>query len=137
MRIFCQADLVRPSATQFATNYITINNILNKKAELRQLFTSEEWYNSRFSESEEGKIIESRVLDHRFWDAMERVQSINEPLCSILRIVDTEVVPTMPILYDMFHIMKEKISKLKGKKWLLKIINHKWDVTLSRPLHQA
>ncbi|KAM1048527.1 hypothetical protein ACFX2C_027730 [Malus domestica] len=47
------------------------------------------------------------------------------------------VVPTMPILYDMFHIMKKKISKLKGKKWILKIINHRWDVTLSRPLHQV
>ncbi|CAL8116536.1 unnamed protein product [Prunus armeniaca] len=137
MRIFCQGDLVRPGATRFATNYITINSILNKKAGLKQLFTSEEWYNSRFSESEEGKRIESRVLDHRFWDAMEGVQSIYEPLYSILRIVDTEVVPAMPILYDMFHIMKEKISKLKEKKWLLKIINHRWDVTLSRPLHQA
>ncbi|KAB2599991.1 hypothetical protein D8674_010262 [Pyrus ussuriensis x Pyrus communis] len=68
----------RLGATWFATNYITINNILNKKARLRQLFTSEEWYNSRFS------------LDHRFWDAMEEVQSIYEPLYSILRIVDTE-----------------------------------------------
>ncbi|KAM1606884.1 hypothetical protein ACFX1Z_027531 [Malus domestica] len=47
------------------------------------------------------------------------------------------VVPTMPILYDMFHIMKKKISKLKGKKWILKIINHRWDVTLSRLLHQV
>ncbi|CAL8161657.1 unnamed protein product [Prunus armeniaca] len=35
MRIFCQGDLVRPNATQFATNYITINSILNKKAGLR------------------------------------------------------------------------------------------------------
>ncbi|XP_028962423.1 uncharacterized protein [Malus domestica] len=137
MRIFCQGDLFRPGATQFEINYITINSILNKKAGLRQLFTSEEWYNSRFNESEEGKRIESRVLDHRFWDAMKGVQSIYEPLYSILRIVDTEVVPTMPILYDMFHIMKEKISKLKGKKWILKIINHRWDVTLSRPLHQT
>ncbi|XP_028957465.1 uncharacterized protein [Malus domestica] len=137
IRIFCQGDLVRPGATRFVTNYITINSILNKKAGLRQLFTSEEWYNSRFGESEEGKRIESRVLDHRLWDAMEGVQSIYEPLYSIMRIVNTEVVPTMPILYDMFHIMKEKISTLNGKKWILKIINHRWDVTLSRPLHQA
>ncbi|KAB2594656.1 hypothetical protein D8674_030106 [Pyrus ussuriensis x Pyrus communis] len=122
--IYNHGDLVRPGATLFATNYITINSILNKKAGLRQLFTSEEWYNSRFSESEEGKRI-------------EKVQSIYEPLYSILQIVDTEVVSTMPILYDMFHIMKEKILKLKGKKWILKIINHRWDVTLSRPLHQA
>ncbi|CAB4273427.1 unnamed protein product [Prunus armeniaca] len=68
---------------------------------------------------------------------MEGVQSIYEPLYSILRIVDTEVVPIVPILYDTFHIMKENIYKLKGKKWILKIINHKWDVTLSCPLHQA
>ncbi|CAL2256694.1 unnamed protein product [Prunus armeniaca] len=26
---------------------------------------------------------------------------------------------------------------MKEKKWILKIINHRWDVTLSRPLHQA
>ncbi|KAI5351079.1 hypothetical protein L3X38_003970 [Prunus dulcis] len=80
MRIFCQGDLVRPSAIRFATNYITINSILNKRDGLRQLFTSDEWYNSRFSEFEEGKRIESKVLDHRFWDAMEGVQSIYEPL---------------------------------------------------------
>ncbi|KAB2617011.1 hypothetical protein D8674_012880 [Pyrus ussuriensis x Pyrus communis] len=85
MRIFCQGDLVQPGVTLFATNYITINSILNKKAGLRQLFTSEDWYNSQFNESEEGKIIESRVLDHRFWDAMEGVQSIYEPLYSILK----------------------------------------------------
>ncbi|CAL8136761.1 unnamed protein product [Prunus armeniaca] len=79
------------------------------------------------------------IYNHSWLLAQMRIflQSIYEPLYSILRIVDTEVVPTMPILYDMFHIMKEKISKLKGKKWLLKIINHRWDVTLSRPLHQA
>ena len=80
MNIFCQGDLVRPGATRFATNYITINIILKKKAGLRQLFTSDEWYNSRFSELEEGKRIESKVLDYRFWDAMEGVQSIYEPL---------------------------------------------------------
>ncbi|KAB2630964.1 hypothetical protein D8674_008483 [Pyrus ussuriensis x Pyrus communis] len=77
MMIFYQGDLVRPCATRFATHYITINSILNKKVGLRQLFTSEEWYNSQFSESEEGKRI-------------ERVQSIYELLCSILRIVNTE-----------------------------------------------
>ncbi|CAL2230049.1 unnamed protein product [Prunus armeniaca] len=79
------------------------------------------------------------IYNHSWLLAQMRIflQSIYEPLYSILRIVDTEVVPTMPILYDMFHIMKEKISKLKGKKWLLKIINHRWDVTLSCPLHQA
>ncbi|CAL2238410.1 unnamed protein product [Prunus armeniaca] len=79
------------------------------------------------------------IYNHSWLLAQMRIflQSIYEPLYSILRIVDTEVVPAMPILYDMFHIMKEKISKLKEKKWLLKIINHRWDVTLSRPLHQA
>ncbi|ONI29470.1 hypothetical protein PRUPE_1G199600 [Prunus persica] len=79
------------------------------------------------------------ICNHGWLLAQMRIflQSIYEPLYSTLLIVDTEVVPTMPILYDMFHIMKEKISKLKGKKWLLKIINHKWDVILSRPLHQV
>ena len=54
MRERCGGDIVRPGVTCFATNYITLQSILNKKAGLKQLFTSSQWYNYRESDTPTG-----------------------------------------------------------------------------------
>ncbi|XP_050374612.1 uncharacterized protein LOC126792177 [Argentina anserina] len=46
-----------------------------------------------------------------------------------------EIQPTMPILYDMFQRVKQEISQMPGKQWVLDIIKNRWDKTLSQPLH--
>ena len=43
MRECCKRDIVRLGATQFATNYISLNSLLKKKVGLKQLFTSDAW----------------------------------------------------------------------------------------------
>ena len=53
----------------------------------------------------------------------------------VLQLVDTEVVPTMPLLYEVFQYMKEAIMHQRGLKWVLDIINNRWDKQLSHPLH--
>lgn len=68
---------------------------------------------------------------------MKHVVEIYEPLYQILRVVDTEVVPTMPILYELFRVMKEKVQQVRSTQWVLKIITDRWDNTLSHPLHVA
>ena len=111
--------------------------ILKNKAGLRTLFTSTAWTHNAASRTREGKKVEDNILDGRFWDGMETVHKIYKPLYEILRIVDTEVQPTMPILYDMFERVKQQISQMKGKQWVLNIINNRWEKTLSQPLHAA
>jgi hypothetical protein len=101
------------------------------------LFTSISWQNNQLSKSVEGKKFARRILDDGFWDGMEIVHNIFKPLYEILRLVDTEILPTMPILFAMFHTMKQQISRMKGKKWVLDIINNRWDKTLYQPLHAA
>lgn len=137
MRSITKGDLIRPGKTRFATNHIAIDSILKKKSDLRKLFTSSAWNENAASRTRDGKRIEKRVLDGTFWDGMEAVHKIYKPLYEILRIVDTEIQPTMPILYDMFERVKQQISQMRGKKWVLKIINDRWDNTLSQPLHAA
>jgi hypothetical protein len=87
--------------------------------------------------SVEGKKISRRILDDGFWDGMKIVHNIFKPLYEILRLVDTEILPTMPILFAMFHTMKQQICRMKGKKLVLDIINNRWDMTLYQPLHAA
>ncbi len=137
MREFCKGDLVRPGPTRFATNYIAMSSMVKKKSNLKQLFTSDWWSNDRLSRSRLGKVIEKRVLDHHFWDQLANVVSIYEPMYTVLRLVDTEVVPTMPLLYEVFQYMKEAIMHQRGLKWVLDIINNRWDKQLSHPLHAA
>lgn len=137
MRSITHGDLIRPGKTRFATNHIAIDSILKNKAGLRTLFTSTAWTHNAASRTREGKKVEDNILDGRFWDGMETVHKIYKPLYEILRIVDTEVQPTMPILYDMFERVKQQISQMKGKQWVLNIINNRWEKTLSQPLHAA
>ena len=61
--------------------------------------------------------------------------SIYEALYTVLRIVDSEVVPTMPFVYELIQLMKENLDRLKAKEWGKLIIADLWDRTLKHPLH--
>ena len=76
------------------------DSLLKKKTNLKQLFTSDVWAANRLSRTVNGKRIERRILDVEFWDNVVSVVKIYEPLYQVLRLVDTEVVPTMPIVYE-------------------------------------
>ena len=63
--------------------------------------------------------------------------SIYEALYTVLRIVDSEVVPTMPFVYKLIRLMKANLDRLNTKEWVKYIISNRWDRTLKRPLHIA
>ena len=63
--------------------------------------------------------------------------SIYEALYTVLRIVDSEVVPTMPFVYELIRLMKANLDRLKAKEWVKRIIADRWDRTLKHPLHAA
>ena len=41
--------------------------------------------------------------------------SIYEALYTVLRIVDSEIVPTMPCVYELIRVMKQNLHALKAK----------------------
>ena len=83
-----------------------------------------------------GKQIESLVLNYNFWDQVAKVCKLYEFIYRVLRIVDTEVWPTLGVIFEAIKVMKEAIQ-LEGKSvnWVLKIINDRWVKTLEHPLH--
>ena len=137
VRKVCGGDIVRPGATRFATNYIALESLLKKRADLKKIFISDEWASHKLSRSTIGHNVEVLMFDHTYWEKVSKLVSIYEPLYTVLRIVDSEVVPTLPFVYELIRVMKQNLHQLNAKDWVKTIIADRWDRTLKHPLHAA
>ena len=120
---------MRPRATRFATNYIALDSLLKKKVDLKKGFISNEWTSYKLSRTE----VDMRWLmfNHEYWENVEKLVSIYEALYIVFCIVDSEVVPTMPFVYELILLMKANLDLLKAKEWVKHIITYHWDKPLS------
>lgn len=125
MRKRCGCDIVRSGVTRFATNYKALQSILNKKVGLKQLFTSSQWYDYRESNSVAGRLVESIVCNHTFWDRCRTIVNILKSMVMVLRMVDGNKKPIMGYIYESIQLMKvtTKATAPKGHKKYIKIIN--------------
>ena len=137
VRKVCGGDIVRPGATRFAKNYIALESLLKKMADLKKIFISDEWASHKLSRSTIGHDVEVLMFDHTYWEKVSKLVSIYEPLYTVLRIVDSEVVPTLPFVYELIRVMKQNLHQLNAKDWVKTIITDRWDRTLKHPLHAA
>ena len=103
MRQVCGGDIMRPRATRFATNYIALNSLIKKRVDLKKVFISNEWASQKLRWTEVGHEVERLMFDHEYWEKVEKLVSIYEALYTMLRIVDSEVVPTMPLVYKLIR----------------------------------
>ena len=101
MRKVCGGDIVRPRVTRFATNYIALESLLKNRSDLKKIFISNEWASHKLSRSTIGHEVEVLMFDHTYWDKVSKLVSIYEALYTVLRIVDSEVVPTMSFMYEL------------------------------------
>ena len=137
VRKVCGGDIVRPGATRFATNYIALESLLKKRADLKKIFISDEWASHKLSRLTIGHDVEVLMFDHTYWEKVSKLVSIYEPLYTILRIVDSEVVPTLPFVYELIRVMKQNLHQLNANDWVKTIIADRWDRMLKHPLHAA
>ena len=128
---------MHPGATRFAINYIALNNLLKKRVDLKNTFISNEWSSHKLSRTEVGHEVERLMFDHQYWEKVEKLVSIYEALYIVLHIVDSEVVPTMPFVYELIRLMKANLDQLKAKEWVKLIIANRWDRTRKHPFHAA
>ena len=122
MRKVCGGDIVRPEATRFATNFITLESLLKKRADLKKIFISNEWASHKLSRSTIGHEVELLMFDHTYWEKVSKLGSICEALYTVLRIVDSKVVPTMPFVHELIRVMKQNLHQLNAKDWVKTII---------------
>ena len=130
-------DIVRPGATRFASNYIALESLLKKRADLKKIFISDEWASHKLSRLTIGHDVEVLMFDHTYWEKVSKLVSIYEPLYTVLRIVDSKVVPTLPFVYELIRVMKQNLHQLNAKDWVKTIIADRWDRTLKHSLHAA
>ena len=105
--------------------------------DLKKIFIGNEWASHKLSRTEVEHKVERLMFDHEYWEKVQKLVSIYETLYTVLRIVDSEVVPTMPFVYELIRLMKANLDLLKAKEWVKHIIADRWDRTLKHPLHAA
>ncbi|XP_038998063.1 uncharacterized protein LOC120123186 [Hibiscus syriacus] len=127
---------------QISTAYITLRSIQVQKANLRKMFTSDEWRKSKYSKEHSGKRVASIVLMPTFWSTIVYILKMMGPLIKVLRLVDGEKRPAIGYVYEVMDRAKEAIANsfnnVEDKyKDVFAIIDKRWECQLHQPLHAA
>ena len=86
MRIYTEGkELVRPGVTRFATNFISLQSVVEQKVNLKRMFLGPEWMASRHGKTLEGIGIVALVFNDAFWRDAEEIIAVTEPLVKVLR----------------------------------------------------
>ena len=85
-----QRELLRPAKTRFATAFITLSCLHEQKNNLRKMFTSAEWSDSKWTKEQKGKNVAKTIIMHSFWNTIIFCLKISSPLVRVLRLVDGE-----------------------------------------------
>ncbi len=75
----CGGDLIRPGVTRFATNYIALQSIIDKRSGLKYMFNSQVWYKYHESDTPIGRKINSIINSQTFWEDAQKIVSIMKP----------------------------------------------------------
>ncbi|KAH7681554.1 Ribonuclease H-like protein [Dioscorea alata] len=135
-------ELVKYGITRFATSFLTLQRMYNQNRNLRIMFTSESWVQSKWAKDVKGKHVAETILMPTFWNSVVYILKVMGPLIKVLRLVDNERKPAMGYLYEAMDRAKETIMKSfneddKMYKEVFKIIDDRWECQLHHPLHAA
>ncbi|KAJ1277659.1 hypothetical protein BS78_04G020400 [Paspalum vaginatum] len=135
-------EIIRPGVTRFATSYLTLQSMLDKKDYLRKMVVDAKWYELPDVKTKKGKDATATVLNIRFWKDVALCLKVFEPLVKLLRLVDGDVKPSMGCLYGELIKAKREIKEAFGNvekcyKEVMTIVDKKMKDRLDSPLHMA
>ncbi|KAL7189425.1 hypothetical protein ACSBR1_039131 [Camellia fascicularis] len=106
-------ELIQPAITRFATNIIAIESIVRYKQQLRAMFNSDEWKNSRWGKTKTGQPynVKKIILGKEFWQKATELCKVHEALVRVLRLVDGDEKPTMGFIYEAIDRAKLAIKR--------------------------
>ncbi|KAF6153605.1 hypothetical protein GIB67_027472 [Kingdonia uniflora] len=120
-------------------------NVIQRQ-ELRDMFHTVEWRNSKWPKHPIGKKIIKKVKSNTFWNNMHTCLKIMAPLVDVIRMVDTEEKPSMAYIYSAIEDCKLKVKTNLGDqndddrelwKKMERILDRRWSGMLQKPLHAA
>ncbi|XP_050918635.1 uncharacterized protein LOC127136075 [Lathyrus oleraceus] len=106
-------DIVRPSVTRFATQFLQLQAIVRRKEDLENMFNSEEFRKTKYRKEKKGPGYEARkiVMSRDFWSKANDILKVFEPIVKVLRLVDGYEKPTTGFIYDAIHRAKQAIQQ--------------------------
>nr|GEW74104.1 hypothetical protein [Tanacetum cinerariifolium] len=141
MRKFTKCkDIVRLGVTRFATSFLTLQSLMEKKEKLRLMFTSDEWTQSKWAKTKNEKLAYSTVMSPSFWNGVNLCLNVISPLVKVLRLVDGDQKPSMGFLYEELKKAKEDIKTAFNNveihyRPIIDIIDSRSKSRLDSPLH--
>jgi hypothetical protein len=135
-----QYELLRPGATRFATNFIMLQRLLITRDKLGKLVMSNAWRGWDKSGSEDGVAVKGFVVSDAFWDGVEKVVLVMEPLVKVLKLADGrggvlgEIYSAMLIAEEELVNVRERVGIRKVRR-LEGIFRKRWDNMVASPLH--
>ncbi|XP_025703026.1 uncharacterized protein [Arachis hypogaea] len=96
----------------------------------------------KLSKSVNGKMVNSIILDSKFWDDCFTTVMLVGPLIKLLRLVDADETPSLNIVYEGMQRAKIAIKTMfRNRKFeytpYTSILKIRWDKYLKRDLHAA
>nr|XP_025656884.1 uncharacterized protein LOC112751822 [Arachis hypogaea] len=114
-------EIVRPGATQFATVFITLKSIFDRKKELQQLVVDSIFTDHKLGRSATGTAVSAIILDCKFWDDCFTVCKLVGPLIYLLRVVDANDKPSLGYVYEGMlraeDVIKEMFRQSKTRSY--------------------
>ena len=141
MRSFTKKrDIVRPGVTRFASSFLSLESLVEKKDGLRQMFTSGEWEKCKWANTVKGREAYSTMVSLSFWNGVNLCLKVFGPLVKVLRLVDGDRKPSMAFLYGELLQTKLEIKEALNNVEqhylpIFAIIDEKSKDRLDTPLH--
>ena len=141
LRYFTEGiELVRPGVTRFASYFLTLNNIQEKKDQLRKMVVHSRWDSLKNVKSKKGKEATTTILSPTFWKDVKLTLAVFEPLVKVLCLVDGDVKPSMGFVYGELLKAKREIKEALGNnesryKEVIAVIDKKMKGRFDSPLH--
>lgn len=135
-----ERDMIRTAKTRFATAFLTLKRFHVQQGNLKKMFASEKWKNSKYSKEVTGKRITDIITMRSFWRNMLFALKVCSPLVKVLRLVDGEKQSPMGYIYEAMDRAKEDIAASFNNdedkyRDIFDIIDKRWSIQLHRPLH--
>ncbi|RYR25937.1 hypothetical protein Ahy_B02g059986 [Arachis hypogaea] len=130
-------EIVHPGATHFATVFITLMSIFERKLDLQSLVIDKHFTGQKLGRSANGRAVSAIILDNKFWDECFIACQIVSPLIKLLRLVDADDKPSLGIVYEGMLRSENGIKEMfKHRKAAYQpyteIINSRWDKHLKK-----
>ncbi|KAM1717866.1 hypothetical protein ACFX11_025654 [Malus domestica] len=77
-------DIIRPGVTRFATSFLTLQSLMDKKKDLKVMVASEEWEQCKHVKTTKGKVAYATVLSSHFWSGVLLCLKVFKPLFKVL-----------------------------------------------------